>query len=231
MDIVLFQEITTEQALQKLEEEGKKYKGLFVDMNDKGQRKYVKHAAQFINDTLKKLDRARIDMAKNHKISIEAEAKTVRERLEAANLPFTMLIDAHKHERAEILAKEKAEVEAAALVIQIEADHEHAILMDKVQLVEALERERDREAERQRIESEAAARAVQQEKERVDKEAKRLDKERQQREADKDNLYNLYNVRKAAKEAFMAMGIDEKLSRAAVLAIHRGEIPNVTITY
>ena len=130
MDIVLFQEITTEDALRQLELEGEKYTGLYVDMNDAEQRKYVKESATMIGGLLKKLDRSRIDQAKASKLSIETEAKSIRERLETANLPFTMLIDAYKHERAEILAKQKAKDDAMALALQIETDHEYGLLMN-----------------------------------------------------------------------------------------------------
>jgi len=228
MDIVLFKEITTEEALCKLEADGKKYDGLYVDMEDKKQRKYVKDGAQFINETLKKLDRSRIDMAKFHKISIEAEAKAVRERLEAANLPFSLLIDQHKEKRAKILAEEKAKVDAAALAIQIEADHEHSLMMDKVQTIEKAEREQERVDNIARIEAESAEKAVQQEKERVDNEARDGEIAKIKREADKAHVGE---VRKATKESLMAVGATEMVAKSIVMAIHRGNIANVTISY
>jgi hypothetical protein len=228
MDIVLFSSITTEKALRQLELEGEKYEGLYVDMNDKEQRKYVKDAAQFISDTLKKLDRARIDMAKVHKISIEAEAKAVRERLESANLPFTMLIDAHKHERAEILAAEKAKADAIGLAIQISGDHNEAILIDKVETYEKAEREQARIDNEQRIASDAARKAVQQEKKRQEYEAQALEASRLQREADEAHVSD---VRRKAKGCLMAYGMSEDMAKTIVIAIHKGGIANVTINY
>ena len=65
MSITLFKEITTEEALSKLEADGKKYTGLYVDMEDKEQRKYVKDSAALIIGLLKKVDRARIDKSKD----------------------------------------------------------------------------------------------------------------------------------------------------------------------
>lgn len=228
MNIALFKDVTTEDVLVKLEAEGKKYTGLYVDMNDKEQRKFVKASATLINDLLKTLDRARIDKSQTYKLSVEAEAKSIRERLEAANLPYTMLIDAHKHERAEILAREKAKVDAEALALQIEADHEHAILMDKVQMSEKAERERERAANEERIASEAADRAVQQERTRKEREAQALETSRLQREADKQYVSE---VRTATKESLMKYGADEDLARTIVMAIHVGNIANVTINY
>ena len=80
MSIVLFNDITTEETLRQLEATGDKYKDLYVDMNEKEQRKYVKDSASVINDMLKKLDRARIDKSKEYKAKVEAEAKSIREQ-------------------------------------------------------------------------------------------------------------------------------------------------------
>lgn len=228
MDITLFKEITTDEALKQLEAEGEKYTGLFVEMNDKEQRKYVKEQAQFINDLLKKLDRARIDKSKAYKQQVESEAKAIRERLEAANLPFTMLIDAYKHERAEILAAEKAKAEAAALALQIESDHENALLMDKVQMIEKAEREQARIEHEQDIATRAAQEATQRELDRQQAEAKALEVERLQRESDKAHVSSILS---AAKVALMEVGLDETVAINVVKAIRAGQIPNVSIQY
>jgi len=129
MSIMLFKELTTEEKIQELEAEGIKYKGLFVDMNKSKERKYIKDSAAFINDLLKRLDRARIDKSKAYKSQVETEALQIKTRLEKANEPFTELIDAHNHERKLILAEKKAKEEAEALAIKIAEDHELAILM------------------------------------------------------------------------------------------------------
>ncbi len=106
------------------------------------ERKYVKDKAAIISAMLKKLDRARIDESKDYKVRVEAEAKSIRERLEAANLPFTALIDKHKEERAAILAKEKAIEESKALAAQILIDHDSAIMEEKVRKFEKAEAEK-----------------------------------------------------------------------------------------
>jgi len=64
MEIAIFKEVTTESALIELEAEGKKYDGLYVDMDKAPERKYVKDKAAFIAGLLKKLDRTRIFLYK-----------------------------------------------------------------------------------------------------------------------------------------------------------------------
>lgn len=136
MSIVLFKEITTEEVLIELEAEGKKYEGLYVDMEDSKQRKYVKDSATLVNRLLKKVERARIDKSKEYKVNVEAEAKEITARLEAANAPFSLLIEAHNESRKQILAEEKRveEVKEAyrlAVIAQELRDehHEMAILL------------------------------------------------------------------------------------------------------
>jgi hypothetical protein len=228
MNIVLFQEITTDEALQKLEAEGEKYTGLFCDMDNNDERRYVKDNAALINDLLKKLDRARIDKARDYKTEVEKEAGEIRTRLEAANLPFTLLIDEHKAKRAKILADQKAKETAAELVLQIEADHYSAVMMDKIQTMEALEREQQRLDGEELIASMAAADAIQKEQDRQTAKTKALELERLQRES--DNLH-VGAVRRAAKESLMATGLDEAAAKRVVKAIHAGYIPNVEIKY
>lgn len=136
MKVALLSKITTEEALIALEAEGKKYDGLYVDMDDKKQRKFVKDGAAAIAGLIKKIDRARIDLAKDYRNNIETEAKSITERLETANAPFSSLIDAHNEKRKSILAEEKrladeAEEKRLAAIAQAERDehHEMAFLM------------------------------------------------------------------------------------------------------
>jgi hypothetical protein len=228
VNITLFQDVTTEEVLQQLEAEGEKYTGLYVDMSVLDERKYCKEQAQLINDLLKKLDRARIDKSKAYKLSVEAEAKAIRERLETANLPFTMLIDAYKHERAQILAAEKAKAEAAALSLQIEADHENALLMDKVQTIEAAEREQARIEHEQDIADKAAQNALEQEKQRQVNEANRLEQERLKKESDRQHVANILTQ---TKVSLMQIGLDESVAIDVVKAIRNCLICNVSIKY
>jgi len=129
MGIVLFEEVTTESVLLGLEADGIKYEGLVVDMEVREQRKYVKDSAALIAGLLKKLDRSRIDKSKEFKNRVEAEAASIKGRLETANLPFSMLIDAHANDRKLILAKKKAQEDFKELRDQVESDHEMGLLM------------------------------------------------------------------------------------------------------
>ena len=123
MNITIFADLTTEEAITSLELASKDYDGLYVDMEVAKERKFVKDKASFISDLLKKVERARIDKSKDFKSQVEVEATNITKRLEKANKPFTLLIEEHKKQRAEILAKQKAREEAKQLLIQIEADH------------------------------------------------------------------------------------------------------------
>jgi stalled ribosome alternative rescue factor ArfA len=228
MNIVLFQEITTDEALTKLEAEGEKYTGLFCDMDNKEERKYVKDNAALISNLLKKLDRARIEKARDYKAGVEKEAGEIRQRLEAANLHFTLLIDEHKAKRAKILEAEKAKADAIGLAIQIAGDHNEAILIDKVETYEKAEREQARTDNEARIASEAAGRAVQQEKDRQASKTKVLELERLQRQSDKQHVSDVW---RAAKESLMTLGLSEWQSKMIVKAIHNGSIANVEIKY
>ena len=156
MEVSIFNEITTNEILVDLEAEAKKYEGLYVDMDNKEERKYVKDKAVLISSLLKTLDRARIDKSKDYKILVESEAANIKGRLEDANKPFTLLIDEHKEKRAKELAKIKEIEDRKALAEQIEADHESAIMEDKVRTFEKAEAEKALAelAEERRIEAE-----------------------------------------------------------------------------
>ena len=142
MEVSIFNEITTNEILVDLEAEAKKYEGLYVDMDNKEERKYVKDKAVLISSLLKTLDRARIDKSKDYKILVESEAANIKGRLEEANKPFTLLIDEHKEKRAKELAKIKEIEDRKALAEQIEADHDSAIMEDKVRTFEKAEAEK-----------------------------------------------------------------------------------------
>ena len=99
--------MTTEEKILQIEKDSKKYQGLVVDMDNPSERKKVKESASVINDILKKLERARIDKSKDYKAKVEAEAKSIRERLEIANKPLTLLIEDHAEKQRKIREKEK----------------------------------------------------------------------------------------------------------------------------
>jgi len=181
MDIVLFKDVTTEEFLTGIEEEGKKYEGLYVDMEDQKQRKYVKDKASSIASLLKTLERARIDKSKDYKIQVESEAAEIKERLEGANEPFTLLIDEHKAARAKVLAEEKRVADEKALLLQIEEDHEEALTMNELfefKKSESIRLQKEHEenlkqeaAERAKIQAEQVAKEAQERVEREKEEA------------------------------------------------------------
>ena len=240
MNIAIFKEITTENALRQLEEDGLKYTGLFVDMDNLEERKYVKESAALITGLLKNLDRSRIDKSREYKNSVEAEASDIKSRLEEANKPFTLLLDEHKAKRAKILADKKAIEDAKALAIQIEQDHEQAIMEDKVAMFEKAERVRlkaDHEAELVRdavantekraiVDQEAA---VQRERDRVAREQQSIKDDQERRERDTEHKALVNNC--ALQAILMASDVSEAKGKQILKAIIRNQVPNVSISY
>jgi hypothetical protein len=159
--ITIFNELTTDDHLTSLEQESKKYTGLYVDMENKPERKYVKEQAELINKLLKKLDRARIDLSKEFRTNVESEFNEIKQRLESANLPFTALIDEHKEKRSKELAEKKAKEQAILDALQKERDHEDALTLDemmtfKKEQSDREQKERDELIVKQAIEKEEA---------------------------------------------------------------------------
>jgi hypothetical protein len=229
MSIVLFNDITTEETLRQLEVTGEKYKDLYVDMNEKEQRKYVKDSASVINDMLKKLERARIDKSKEYKARVEAEAKSIRERLQAANEPFTALIDAYNIERKKILDAKKAKEDAIELARLIESDHEIALILNTQWDNDKEKREDERKAAQEAHDKEVAERAIHAEKARIEAEEKRKEAERIIRES---CIENKRSVNNAAVESLMSTtGLDHDTSVNVIKAIAKKQVANVFIKY
>jgi colicin import membrane protein len=107
-EIVIFKALTSDESLTEIELQSEKFVGLTVDMNDAKERKKVKDSAQLISDILKRVDRARIDHAKDYKAKVEEEAAMIIDRLTVANKPLTDLTDAYTAKRKKILDAEKA---------------------------------------------------------------------------------------------------------------------------
>lgn len=138
-EITVFLDLTTNEALAKIEEEAKRHEGLYVDMSDGKQRKYVKDKAAGIKDLSKKIVRARIDKAKNYKLEVDTEAEEILGRLDAANKPFTLLIDGWADDRAKILAEEKRVNEEKLAAIQYDRDYDEAGQLNRLFDLEAKE--------------------------------------------------------------------------------------------
>ncbi len=235
MEIQIFSELTTEERLIEIESEAAKYEGLYVEMEDAEQRKFVKDHAAGIKSLLKKLDRARIDKTKASKISIDAEFNSIKTRLEDANKPFTTLINEYTIERKKVLDAEKARKQAILNAEQKELDHADAIIYDqawhleqvKIREAEAL-REKQQQNEREeyaRQQVEAARIAEQQ----------RVEMERQAEiEAEKQRLANIEHVRVINNKALSALiesGIDADTAKKVITLIAKRAIPNTSIKY
>ena len=164
MDVVIFKELTTNDQINELKVESEKYTGLYVDMEDKKQRKYVKDKAADIKTLIAKVERRRIDTVAEYKIDVEKEAASITEDLVIANLPFALLIDDYALARKAILDKEKALKLAVEVAVKLEGDHEFALLMNNKFDTDKINAEIDRVANEKQIADEAEQAAIEKSK-------------------------------------------------------------------
>ncbi|QDP48196.1 MAG: hypothetical protein Unbinned6437contig1000_50 [Prokaryotic dsDNA virus sp.] len=234
-NLVLFSDLTTDEKLAQLEAEGERYQGLYVDMADKEQRKFVKDQASFVNDLLKKLDRQRIDLSKQYKAQVEAEAKEIKLRLEKANSPFTALIDEWNAERKRILDEEKRIQAEKELAEQIERDHEEALQLNRLWDLEAKEREAQREAERKaqeerekQIAEQAARQALIDAENARQAQLQQEESARLKREADTEHKKQINN---AILSVLVENGISEDDAKTVITLAAKNLLPNVSVRY
>jgi len=234
-NLVLFSDLTTDEKLAQLEAEGEKYQGLYVDMSDKDQRKFVKEQASFVNDLLKKLDRKRIDLSKQYKAQVEAEAKEIKLRLEKANSPFTALIDEWNEERKRILDEEKRIQSEKELAEQIGRDHEEALQLNRLWDLEVKEREAQREAERKaqeerekQIAEQAAKQALIDAENARQAQLQQEENARLKREADTEHKKQINN---AILSVLAENGIAEDDAKTVITLAAKGLLPNTQINY
>ena len=234
-NLVLFSDLTTNEKLAQLEADGEKYQGLYVDMADKEQRKFVKDQASFVNDLLKKLDRKRIDLSKQYKAQVEAEAKEIKLRLEKANSPFTALIDEWNAERKRILDEEKRIQAEKYLAEQIERDHEEALQLNRLWDLEAKERKAQREAERKaqeerekQIAEQAAKQALIDAENARQAQLQQEENARLKREADTEHKKQINN---AILSVLVENGIAEDDAKTVITLAAKGLLPNTQINY
>ncbi len=234
-NLVLFSDLTTDEKLAQLEAEGEKYQGLYVDMSDKEQRKFVKDQASFVNDLLKKLDRKRIDLSKEYKDKVEAEAKEIKLRLEKANSPFTALIDEWNAERKRILDEEKRIQAEKELAEQIERDHEEALQLNRLRDLEAKEREAQRESERKsqeerekQIAEQAAKQALIDAENARQEQLQQEENARLKREADTEHKKQINN---SILSVLVENGIAEDDAKTVITLAAKGLLPNTQINY
>lgn len=230
MDITIFKDLTTNEYLDQLKEESEKYTGLYVDMNNAPERKYVKDKAYDIQQLLKKIDRKRIDASKEYKAKIESEAFNISVLLKAANEPFTLLIDEHKAERAKILADKKIVEELKELAIKKEDDHEIGLLMNKTYEFDKAEAELAKGAELAKIKLAAGIEAAfkqerlnkQEAQDKINAENARLANKEHVRGVNNDILHDLLNT---------DCGLEEDQAKAIITAMARNKISHTTINY
>ena len=234
-NLVLFSDLTTDEKLAQLEAEGEKYQGLYVDMADKEQRKFVKDQASFVNDLLKKLDRKRIDLSKQYKAQVEAEAKEIKLRLEKANSPFTALIDEWNAERKRILDEEKRIQAEKELAEQIERAHEEALQLNRLWDLETKVREAQREVDRKmqedrekQIAEQAAKQALIDAENERQAQLQREENARLKREADTEHKKQINN---AILSVLVENGIAEDDAKTVITLAAKGLLPNTQINY
>lgn len=228
MNITIFNELTTDDYLNELQAEADKYQGLYVDMDNADERKYVKDKASSISSLLKSLDRARIDKSKEYKLQVETEAGIIKDRLEKANLPFTLLIDDHNEKRKQILADKKAIDDAKALIIEIEINHDEAINIDKLWGFEKADRLRVQKEHDDEIRNKAIKQATIDAENKVIRDAEIVATDRKMREADTDHKRGI-NVIAVAGFTDHGFSSDEAMKIVSIIA--KGFINNVTINY
>lgn len=228
MDIVIFKDLTTNECLEELQVESEKYTGLYVDMENAPERKYVKDKADAINQLLKKINRKRIDLSKEYKNQVEQEAAQIVDLLLVANEPFTLLIDAHKTERAKVLDAEKARKQAILDAAQLELDHEMGLLINKT--YEFDKAEEARILDEKLIEIQEQADKAAEENQILINEAIERDKVH----AENARLTNVDWVRRINREIFKAFidaGVDKESAKLATQALIDKKVPNTIINY
>ena len=229
MEIAIFKDLTTNEYLDELKVESEKYTGLYVDMDNAPERKYVKDKAYDIQQLLKKIDRKRIDAAKEYKLEVEKEASEIIDKLKEANEPFTLLIDAYAAERKKILDAEKARKQLILDAEKLELDHEMGLLINKTYEFDRAEELRIAVEEKERVEAEALKLAVDrlaalgkaQEQDKINEKNARL--------ADKE--YKGRVNRLALLDLVNSCGITEEQAKSVIIAITKKEITQVTINY
>lgn len=181
-------------------------------------------------------ERLKHEAAEKARIEAEQKAQAERNRIEQGRLD-ALRREQEAQNRADQAEKDRIASEERAIQQQKKAERDR---------LEAEERAKQQEQERinaearakenARIQAEQAEirrkeseeRARQEEIQRQQDEQARIQREQEQREADRQHVGD---IRRQAKEAFMALGMTEEMAIASVLAIHKGAIPAVTISY
>ena len=218
MNVTIFKDLTPEEKLTSVEKQAAEYIGLYVDMDDLKQRKYVKDKEAEIGSIRKALNASRIKKVKDYTLEVKFEFEAIDARLDKANEPFTLLIDEWNAKRKEILEAEKAIKQAAELAIQKEIDHDTALMMDKVYLIEKREREEARAAHEQSIREQAQKDADERHKREMEEAKQRELSEKQAREASKEHVRG---INRAILESLKNNGVGEFEAKTLITLIER----------
>tara|TARA_R100000951_G_scaffold88032_1_gene76034 strand:- start:297 stop:986 length:690 start_codon:yes stop_codon:yes gene_type:complete len=229
MNMAIFESVLIESALVELESEGKKYDGLYVDMDNAPERKYVKDKAAEINGLLKKIDRARIDASKNYKVEVEKQALAITARLVDANSNFQVLIDDYNLERKKVLDAEKLRKQAILDAEQLELDHEIGLLINKTF---KFDREQEIKAQQERddaIRKQATIDADARQKQAI------IDSLQREKDAENARLANKEHCSFINNEVLCSLAescnLTDEQAKAVVIAIAKNKIPYTVINY
>jgi hypothetical protein len=228
MNITLFSEVTTEQVLLDIAAGAENYVGLYVDMSDAKQRKYVKDKAVAIKDLIKLVNRARIDLPKAYRTNVECQASEIITSLEKSNEPFTLLIEDYDAERKLVLDAEKKRKADLEYVIEIQNAHEYAILLDKSYLADKLAAEKAQAEHDEAIRVDATNRAAD-----AAKRAQEVTDAAIKQDTD-NRLANREHVRAVNREILNLLttcGISEDDAKIVILMAARNSAGNLTINY
>ena len=228
MDIVLFNKITTSEALAEITSESERNIGLYADLHDPEQRKYIKQEGEKISSVRKTLNEFRIKLVKDYTLSVNKEFNYADSVLIKAAEPITLLIDGYKSERKATLDAEKASKLAIENAAKKGVDHEWAILLDKSYLADKLAAEKAQEERDEAIRIDATNRAMlaAENAQKVTDAAIALDTAN--RLADKNNVRV---VQRAIFTGFINAGLEKDAATKATQAIIDNTIPHITINY
>ena len=229
MEIAIFESVLIESALTELEAEGKKYDGLYVDMGNAPERKYVKDKAAEINGLLKKIDRARIDASKNYKVEVEKQALAITTRLTDANSNFQVLIDDYNLERKKVLDAEKLRKQLILDAEQLELDHEMGLLINKTYEFDRAEAARIQDIELKRIMDAANKAADGRQKQAIIDSLQREKNEENARLANKEHCSFVNN--EVLCSLAESCNLTDEQAKAVVIAIAKNKIPYTAINY
>lgn len=170
------------------------------------------------------------------------EEKLEQERIEAERKELEELraLKAQQEEQERQRQLEEEQKEQARLQAERDAKlAQEAEQRAKAEMQEQLERQQ-REAEQAKLRAEEQAKQAELDAKRRVEEAKQAEQARikaeqeaeEQARAEREaNKRYIGNIRKQSKEDLMALGIDEDKAKEIVLAIHNGNVRNITIAY